>query len=139
MPLVKAISSKDEEGNTYITVVNNSKDDVTNINLALDGRDLTGKEIQVCYLTSKSVLDENTQADPDKVKVQKTNVSATEETMKYTLAPHSITAFKITRDVLPTESFTVSVRAEAGGKVSGGGPVEKGKETTVTATADMAD
>ena len=136
VPLVKAISSKDEEGNTYITVVNNSKDDVTNINLALDGRDLTGKEIQVWYLTSKSVLDENTQADPDKVKVQKTNVSATEETMKYTLAPHSITAFKITRDVLPTESFTVSVRAEAGGKVSGGGTVEKGKETTVTATAD---
>ena len=139
VPLVKAISSKDEEGNTYITVVNNSKDDVTNINLALDGRDLTGKEIQVWYLTSKSVLDENTQADPDKVKVQKTNVSATEETMKYTLAPHSITAFKIAKDgevVPPTESFTVSVRAEAGGKVSGGGTVEKGKETTVTATAD---
>ena len=139
VPLVKAISSKDEEGNTYITVVNNSKDDVTNINLALDGRDLTGKEIQVWYLTSKSVLDENTQADPDKVTVQKTNVSATEETMKYTLAPHSITAFKIAKDgevVPPTESFTVSVRAEAGGKVSGGGTVEKGKETTVTATAD---
>ena len=93
MPLVKAISSTDKEGNTYITVINNSKDDVTNINLALDGRDLTGKEIQVWYLTSDSVLDENTQADPDKVTVQKTNVSATEETMKYTLAPHSITAF----------------------------------------------
>ena len=139
VPLVKAISSTDKEGNTYITVVNNSKDDVTNINLALDGRDLTGKEIQVWYLTSDSVLDENTQADPDKVTVQKTNVSATEETMKYTLAPHSITAFKIAKDgevVPPTESFTVSVRAEAGGKVSGGGTVEKGKETTVTATAD---
>lgn len=139
VPLVKAISSKDKEGNTYITVVNNSKDDVTNINLALDGRDLTGKEIQVWYLTSKSVLDENTQADPDKVTVQKTNVSATEETMKYTLAPHSITAFKIAKDgevVPPTESCTVSVTAEAGGKVSGGGTVEKGKETTVTATAD---
>ena len=139
VPLVKAISSKDKEGNTYITVVNNSKDDVTNINLALDGRDLTGKEIQVWYLTSKSVLDENTQADPDKVTVQKTNVSATEETMKYTLAPHSITAFKIAKDgevVPPTENFTVSVTAEAGGKVSGGGTVEKGKETTVTATAD---
>ena len=139
VPLVKAISSKDKEGNTYITVVNNSKDDVTNINLALDGRDLTGKEIQVWYLTSKSVLDENTQAYPDKVTVQKTNVSATEETMKYTLAPHSITAFKIAKDgevVPPTENFTVSVTAEAGGKVSGGGTVEKGKETTVTATAD---
>lgn len=139
VPLVKAISSKDEEGNTYITVVNNSKDDVTNINLALDGRDLTGKEIQVWYLTSESVLDENTQADPDKVTVQKTNVSATEETMKYTLAPHSITAFKIAKDgevVPPTETFTVNVTAEAGGKVSGGGTVEKGKETTVTATAD---
>ena len=139
VPLVKAISSKDKEGNTYITVVNNSKDDVTNINLALDGRDLTGKEIQVWYLTSKSVLDENTQADPDKVTVQKTNVSATEETMKYTLAPHSITAFKIAKDgevVPPTENFTVSVTAEAGGKVSGGGTVEKGKETTVTATAN---
>lgn len=139
VPLVKAISSKDKEGNTYITVVNNSKDDVTNINLALDGRDLTGKEIQVWYLTSKSVLDENTQADPDKVTVQKTNVSATEETMKYTLAPHSITAFKIAKDgevVPPTETFTVNVTAEAGGKVSGGGTVEKGQETTVTATAD---
>lgn len=139
VPLVKAISSKDEEGNTYITVVNNSKDDVTNINLALDGRDLTGKEIQVWYLTSESVLDENTQADPDKVTVQKTNVSATEETMKYTLAPHSITAFKIAKDgevVPPTETFTVNVTAEAGGKVSGGGTVEKGQETTVTATAD---
>ena len=139
VPLVKAISSKDEEGNTYITVVNNSKDDVTNINLALDGRDLTGKEIQVWYLTSESVLDENTQADPDKVTVQKTNVSATEETMKYTLTPHSITAFKIAKDgevVPPTETFTVNVTVEAGGKVSGGGTVEKGKETTVTATAD---
>ena len=61
-PLVKAISSKDEQGNIYLTVVNNSRDERTDVNLIIDGKDLTGKDLQVWYLTSDDVLDENTQA-----------------------------------------------------------------------------
>lgn len=98
VPLVKAISSKDEQGNVYLTVVNNSRDERTDVNLIIDGKDLTGKDLQVWYLTSDDVLDENTQANPNKVDVQKTKISVTEKTAKYSLAPHSVTAFKIPAD-----------------------------------------
>ena len=43
-------------------------------------------------------MDENTQANPNKVDVQKTKISVTEKTAKYSLAPHSVTAFKIPAD-----------------------------------------
>ena len=98
VPLVKAISSKDEQGNVYLTVVNNSRDERTDVNLIIDGKDLTGKDLQIWYLTSDDVLDENTQANPNKVDVQKTKISVTEKTAKYSLAPHSVTAFKIPAD-----------------------------------------
>lgn len=98
VPLVKAISSKDEQGNIYLTVVNNSRDERTDVNLIIDGKDLTGKDLQIWYLTSDDVLDENTQANPNKVDVQKTKISVTEKTAKYSLAPHSVTAFKIPAD-----------------------------------------
>ena len=62
VPIVKAISSKDEQGNIYLTVVNNSRDERTDVNLIIDGKDLTGKDLQIWYLTSDDVLDENTQA-----------------------------------------------------------------------------
>ncbi len=38
VPLVKAISSKDEQGNVYLTVVNNSRDERTDVNLIIDGK-----------------------------------------------------------------------------------------------------
>ena len=75
--------------------MNNSRDERTDVNLIIDGKDLTGKDLQIWYLTSDDVLDENTQANPNKVDVQKTKISVTEKTAKYSLAPHSVTAFKI--------------------------------------------
>ena len=94
VPTVKVLSSKDEEGNTYVTVVNNRKDDETPVRINVDGRDLTGTNVEVWYLTSENVDDENTLDDPDNVDVVKTAVESG-ETLDYNLAPHSVTAFRI--------------------------------------------
>lgn len=135
VPVVKVISSKDEEGNIYVTAVNNRKDDKTPVIINADNRNLKGKEIDVWYLTADSVEDENTLEAPNNVDVVKTKEVSGQEAFSYELAPHSITAFKIPaekKDVLSKVSVTVN--AEAGGTASGSAEVEKGSKVTVTAT-----
>ena len=126
---IKAISSKDEEGNIYVTVVNNKKNDSTFIEINADNRDLEGEEIEVWYLTSKTVYDENTVANPNNVDVVKETTVSEGEIFSYELTPHSITAFKIPAE----KKASVSVRAEAGGTAEGSAEIKAGSEVTVTA------
>lgn len=129
VPNIKAISSKDEEGNIYVTVVNNRKNDSTSIEINVDNRDLEGEEIEVWYLTSETVDDENTLSEPNHVDVRKEKAVSEQETLTYNLASHSITAFKIPAE----KKSSVSVRAEAGGTAEGSREVKVGSEVTVTA------
>lgn len=132
VPVVKAISSKDEKGNIYVTAVNNRKNDKTPVTISADGRNLQGEEIEIWYLTSDDVEDENTVDNPDNVDVVKIKTVSEQETISYELAPHSITAFKIPAE----KKVSVSVRAEAGGTAKGGTEIKAGSEVTVTAVPD---
>lgn len=136
VPTIKVLSSKDEEGNTYITVVNNRKNSNTKVAISADHRDLTGKDIEVWYLTSENVDDENTAAAPDKVNIVKTSVTGAGTDLKYSLAPHSVTGFKIPADPAPVSYAVIQVNAEAGGTAAGGGEVEIGSTVSVQASAD---
>lgn len=136
VPTLKVLSTKDADGNTYVTVVNNRKNSNTNVSISADHRDLTGKEIEIWYLTSENADDENTAAEPDKVDVVKTGVTGDGTSLQYRLAPHSITGFKIPADPVSVPSAHIRVSAEAGGTVSGGGEVEIGSSVTVKAVAE---
>lgn len=132
VPVLKAISSKDDEGNIYVTAVNNRKNDTTPVTISVDGRNLQGEEIEIWYLTSDNVEDENTVAAPNHVDVVKTKADSSQESFFYELAPHSITAFKIPAE----KTVSVSVRAEAGGTAEGSTEIKAGSEVTVTAVPD---
>lgn len=128
VPTVCVMSTKDDYGNTYVTLLNNKKEESRDVVISVDGRDLSGTEAEVWYLAPESVNDKNTLENPDNVVVKKETVSCDAETLEYTLAPHSVTSFKI--------PLQVTVTAEKGGTVSGGKKVEIGESVTVTATPD---
>ncbi len=130
VPVLKAIASKDEDGNTYITVINNRKNDTAHVSLRVDGRDLTNQEANVWYLTSEDVEDENTKENPNHVDVVKTTAVSEGPCLQYTLAPHSITAFQIP----PQKMVSITTEAQEGGTVSESVETEAGSSVTVTAT-----
>ena len=99
-------STKDEYGNTYVMAVNNKETSVLAVDISVDELDLTGKEIDVWYLTSENVTDMNTLAEPDKITVQKTTVNGSGTSINYVLQPHSVYSFKI-----PAEKTTVTVNS----------------------------
>ncbi len=132
VPVLKVISTKDEEGNIYVTAINNRKNDTTSVTVKVDDRNLAGEEIEIQYLTSDTVYDENTVENPNYVDVVKTTTVCEQETITYDLAPHSITAFRIPAE----KKVSVSVRAETGGTAEGGTEVKAGSEVTVTAAPD---
>lgn len=131
VPMVKTYATKDDEGNVYVTVVNNHRSEETPVTIGVAGRDLTAQEMEVWYLTSESVEDENTLEHPNQVDVVKTTVSSEGADMEYRLAPHSITSFKI-----PVEKLAVTARAESGGRAGGSTKAAPGSEVTVTAVPD---
>ena len=132
VPTVKAISTKDDEGNIFVTAVNNRKDDGTAVEIKVNGRNLSGEEIDIWYLTSEDVEDENTKENPNWVDVVKTKNRNEKEALSYVLAPHSITAFMIPAKQ-EEQKVSVSVNAAAGGMAAGGGEVSKGSAVTVKA------
>lgn len=128
---INVYSTKDDQGNTYVLVINNKKSDTSSIQISVDGRDLTGEEVEVWDLSSENVDDMNTLAEPDKVTIGKTSISGEGTELEYTLPAHSVTSFKI-----PAEKANVSVTAEAGGSAAGSTQAVPGSQVTVTATPD---
>jgi uncharacterized repeat protein (TIGR02543 family) len=126
---INVYSTKDDEGNTYVLIVNNKKTESSSVAITVDDRDLTDEDIAVWYLTSENVDDMNTLDEPDKVAVEKINVTANGSELTYTLAPHSVTSFKIPAEKI---NITPSVSGE-GGSVIGAENAAVGSEATVTA------
>ena len=128
VPAIKVLSTKDDEGNVFVTAVNNRKNDTAPIEIKIDGRDLTGEEIEVWQLTSEGVEDENTIANPSFVDVTKDHMAADGQALCATLAPHSITGFKI-----PAEKMKITVTAEEGGTADKSFEAVKGSRASVRA------
>lgn len=128
---VKALASKDRDGSLYITVVNNRKDDETAVDIAVDGKNLKGAEIEKWSLTSEDAYDVNTTANPDYVDVEKTRFTNTGENLSCNLAPHSVTAFRI-----PPEIVIKAASSEGGKAAVSHTSVWTGTEVTFTAEAE---
>ena len=127
---VNVYSTKDDLGNTYVLIVNNKKSETSTVEVSVDERDLTGKDIEVWCLTSENVDDMNTLANPNNVTIDKTTVAAEAEALVYTLPAHSVTSFKIA-----PEKVSVTVTAGEGGTAEGSTEVLPGSEVTVKAEA----
>ncbi len=93
---IKVLTSCDD-GNTYITIVNNKEGETTDIQLSIDNKNLKGSTIDIKYLTGESVRSENTLINPNHVSVKTDKLKINQDTKEitYTLTPNSITAFKI--------------------------------------------
>lgn len=127
VPTINTLSTKDDEGNTYIIIVNNRKNDYTQVSMTVDDRNLTGLPVDVWYLTSENVDDENTLDAPNQVDIVKTSAAGTNHGITYRLAPHSVTGFKIPAQV------SVTTKAEEGGTASDGIKTELNRKVTVNA------
>lgn len=128
VPAIKVLSTKDEEGNVFVTAVNNRKNDTAPVEIKIDDRNLDGEQIEVWQLTSEDVEDENTIANPSLVDVSKDSMTAKGPYLDAVLAPHSITAFKI-----PARKLKITVTAEEGGSAGKSTEAVRGSRVSVTA------
>ncbi len=135
VPVVKAMSTKDSDGTVYITAVNNPKEEETLLEISVNDRDLSGLEIEVWQLGSEQADDENTIENPEFVDVEKSVVTGSGKVLSYTLAPHSITSFKVPAEN-PAEKIVITTKAEAGGTAYGDIETEPGSEVTIQAVPD---
>ena len=90
-----ALASKDEEGNIYLAVVNLDKNEKRNIEVQVDGVDLTNKVVDVQKLAGDSFSEENTLDNPNNVEIEKSKFVVDNEGMNLELDPHSFTILKI--------------------------------------------
>ena len=67
---VSVLASKDDQGNVYLAMVNVDRLNDYNIQLEIPGMDLAGRSVEVQYLATDGIADENTPEDPDKVHVE---------------------------------------------------------------------
>lgn len=132
VPEINVYSTKDEEGNTYVLLINNQKEDSREVSISVDGRNLSEQEIEVWTLASEYVTDMNTLDERDKVQVVKTTVTGDGTELPYTLEAHSVTSFKIEAE----KNLAVDVTAEKGGTASGSTKAAAGGSVTVTAAAE---
>lgn len=89
------MSSIDEEGNVYLAIVNLNLTETNAIKVAVDGMDLTGKSMELQYISGETFYTENTLEQPDNVAVQKETVVITGAYASIPLLPHSFTVVKI--------------------------------------------
>lgn len=95
------MTSKDEEGNVYIAVVNLNLEGENKIKIQVDDLDLTGKTMEIQQLSGDTFYAENSLDNPDNVDVERRTETAESEKASVTLAPHSFTVVKIV-DALST-------------------------------------
>ena len=116
---INVYSTTDDDGNTYVMVVNNKEESAASVALSIKDRNLTGQKIQVWSLASENVTDMNTLAEPDKITVEKTEVTAEEGSFVYTLAPHAVYSFKIPEEKPIDAGEIVETGSQEGGMVTG--------------------
>lgn len=99
VPSIDCLTTKDEEGNLYVIVVNMERDEAKDVQISADGMDLTGKTIEGMKLESEDVYSVNSLEDPDNVKAETFVLTGSGASLSYTIQPHSVAAFKIAADV----------------------------------------
>ena len=96
------MTSKDDEGNVYIAVVNLNLEGENRIRIQVDDLDLTGKTMEIQQLSGETFYAENSLDDPDNVDVERSTAAIESGNASVTLAPHSFTIIKIV-DALTAE------------------------------------
>lgn len=99
--MLPVLASKDSSGNLYVAMVNVDRKNDRNIVLNIPNYNLTGHKIELQTLSSKTITDENTLADPENVKVNRTKMVATEN-QSITVPKHSFVVMKICSNVNKT-------------------------------------
>lgn len=97
------MTSKDDEGNVYIAIVNLNLEGENKIKIQVDDLDLTGKTMDIQQLSGDTFYAENTLDNPDNVDVERSTATIESARASVTLAPHSFTVIKIT-DALSQET-----------------------------------
>ncbi len=94
VPQINVLTTTDEKGNTYITVVNN-KHESSDVVINIDDLNLNGKIVEVWQMGHEDVNAENSLDNPDLVEVQRSTYENKESALSYTLLPTSVTSFKV--------------------------------------------
>lgn len=94
---LSSLVSVDAVGNIYLALLNLDRENDLDIQIDIQGTDITGRTVQVQTLASESIVDENTLDDPDKVCVENSSFTASGEDT-YTLPKHSFTILKVVRE-----------------------------------------
>lgn len=89
------MTSKDDEGNVYVAIVNLNLEGENKIKIQVDDLDLTGKTMEIQRLSGDTFYAENSLDDPDNVDVERSTAVIDSERASVTLAPHSFTVIKI--------------------------------------------
>ena len=105
VPELNVITTVDEKGQTYITVVNNKKSE-NNISIDIDGLDLTGRLVEVWSVGNDDVNAENTLENPNYVDIERETYINDNQVITYTLPSTSITSFKVSSQIDTTQLET---------------------------------
>lgn len=97
------LTSKDEEGNIYAAIVNLNLESENQIQIKVDGYDLSGKTMEIQEISGDTFYTENTLEEPDNVKVERHTETIKGENAVLTMKPHSFTVVKIVDALNETE------------------------------------
>ena len=137
-----AIASKGDDGTLYVTVVNTDRENDKKLRVKVDGVDLTGKTVEVQTLAGESFVDENSLAEPDKVTIENSTVTAEGTDLELTAKAHSVMSITVKEKVDPPAPETYTVTAKANNTDMGTVTIDPvkdkynaGEKVTATATA----
>ena len=137
-----AIASKGDDGTLYVTVVNTDRENDKKLRVKVEGVDLTGKTVEVQTLAGESFVDENSLAEPDKVTIENSTVTAEGTDLELTAKAHSVMSITVKEKVDPPAPETYTVTAKANNTDMGTVTIDPvkdkynaGEKVTATATA----
>ena len=137
-----AIASKGDDGTLYVTVVNTDRENDKKLRVKVEGVDLTGKTVEVQTLAGESFVDENSLAEPDKVTIENSTVTAEGTDLELTAKAHSVMSITVKEKVDPPAPETYTVTAKANNNDMGTVTIDPvkdkynaGEKVTATATA----
>ena len=137
-----AIASKGDDGTLYVTVVNTDRENDKKLRVKVEGVDLTGKTVEIQTLAGENFADENSLAEPDKVKIENSTVTAEGAELELTAKAHSVMSITVKDKEEPPVPETFTVTAKANNTDMGTVTIDPVKENynagdkvTVTATA----
>ena len=126
----------------YVTVVNTDRENDKKLRVKVDGVDLTGKTVEVQTLAGESFVDENSLAEPDKVTIENSTVTAEGTDLELTAKSTPVMSITVKEKVDPPAPETYTVTAKANNTDMGTVTIDPvkdkynaGEKVTATATA----